>query len=66
MNSRDRHYFANTNMENFMEKIITKPDFKEFPNRSFGDSRKRQGRSTIVSKCMEVEKGFSTNDKKPK
>lgn len=63
MNNRDRHYFANTN---FMEKIITKPDFEEFPNRSFGESRKLQRNSTIVSKYMEVEKGSSTNGKKPK
>lgn len=49
MNSRDRHYFADTSMENFIEKIITKPDFEEFPNRSFGESRKLKGRSTTVS-----------------
>ena len=49
MNSRERNHFAYKNMEGFMEQITLKSDLKGFPNRSFGESRKLQGRSYPVA-----------------
>lgn len=56
MNSKQRNYFADKNLEDFMETIIIKPGLEEFPNRSFGESRKLQSRSNIVNKYLEAEK----------
>lgn len=66
MNTKQRNYFAHKNIEDFTEKIIIKPNLEGFPNRSFGDSRKLQGRSNIVNKHVETEKGSSINGEKPK
>lgn len=60
MNSRERNYFAAKNMKDFMDKLI-KADLEGFPSRSFGESRKLQGRSNTVNKHMEFERRSSTN-----